>query len=78
MRGDSEEQHALDAELEQLARFGDRCVEVEARDAGHRLDRSGVARAFGDEERRNELLDVDPVLADERAHDLVAAQPPRA
>ena len=44
---------------------------------GIAVNRTGVARALGDEERLHELLDVDAMLADERAHDLAAAQTPR-
>ncbi len=75
--GNAEEQHALDAERKELACRGDGAVELEACDAGHRLDRSRIRGAFGDEERLDELLDVDAVLANERAHDLGAAQTPR-
>ena len=57
MRGNPEEQHALDADGEELARLGHRAVEIEARDAGHRRDRARIAGAFHDEERLHELLD---------------------
>ena len=77
MRRNSEEQHAANAEREQFARFGDGAVDGEARDPGHRRDRAGVRRPLGDEERRDETVEGDAVLAHERADGLGPPQPAR-
>jgi hypothetical protein len=74
----TEEQHGLYAEHEEFVRRLKRFIECEPRDSGHRLDRPGVCGSFGDEERLDELLDVNAVLADERANDFGSAQAPRA
>ena len=77
MGRNAEEQNAFDAEREELASFGDRAVEIEARDARHRLDWAGVGIVLHDEERLDELLDRNAMLADESAHDLASAQAAR-
>jgi len=48
-------------------------VDGEARDAGHRGYRTGVGGALGDEDRRDEVVDVDSMFANEAPHDGVAA-----
>ena len=77
LRRNSEEQHALDAEREELACLAHQAVKLEARDARHRIDRTRVTRALHHEKRLYELFEVDAMLAYERAHDLAAAKAPR-
>ena len=74
VRGDSEEQHAAYSEAVEFARFGDRAVARQPRDAGHRADRPRIFVALRDEERSDQLFDRDAMFANERAHDVAAAQ----
>ncbi len=63
MRGDAEQEHGVDAEAGEFAALRDRVVDGSPRDARHRRDRSGVAVAFDDEERLDELIEMDAMFA---------------
>ncbi len=69
----AEEQNTFDSNREELASFGNRAVEVEARDARHRIDWAGVGIVLHDEEWLDELLGRNAVLANKSAHDLASA-----